>query len=507
VAVGLILLLGTALRCLYVRAPLLDAHRWRQIDTATIARYFHEDSFNLLYPQVNWGGRRASAETEFPLMPAVVALFYKAFGADDRLGRLVAIVFSVATIVVVYVLASRLLDPAAGRAAALLVAVSPSAVYFGRTFMPEAPMLFFAVTGVLGFVAYAQTGNRRALWWGALATALAWLVKLPAVLTVAPIFAAMWCARREALLKDRRFVLAIASALAVTGLWYAHAFNLFRESGLTFGIWHATKTYPPEIAVEPWPALSKWSTAEILTSWSFYEELLARTFFLHLTPVGFAVAGRGILTWRRSEWRTVADAWLLAMLAFILVVGEGNRGHDYYQLPLVPVAGLYFGRAAAPLFDPRWIRTHVSAGVRGLLGLGILLVGVGLLSFRLSGVVRTHFRPDGLDVRMEQAGQAIAQAVDGRDLLIAVEYGPNSPILLYYAHMRGWSFDVSTISTATVKNLERKGARYFATTEWSELQRAQPDLVAYLHEHKTIALTSAPPETVLIDLFRAAEAQ
>ena len=34
-------------------------------------------------------------------------------------------------------------------------------------------MLFFWISGVLGFVRYARTDSRRALWWGAAAGALA----------------------------------------------------------------------------------------------------------------------------------------------------------------------------------------------------------------------------------------------------------------------------------------------------------------------------------------------
>ena len=33
-----IVLLGIGLRLLYISSPLLDAHRWRQIDTAVMAR-------------------------------------------------------------------------------------------------------------------------------------------------------------------------------------------------------------------------------------------------------------------------------------------------------------------------------------------------------------------------------------------------------------------------------------------------------------------------------------
>jgi uncharacterized membrane protein len=89
-----ILLLGLVLRLLFITAPLLDAHRWRQIDTATMARYFYQDSLNPLYPQVNWGGPEGYVESEFPLVPWIAALLYYAFGPDDVWGRVTSVAFS-----------------------------------------------------------------------------------------------------------------------------------------------------------------------------------------------------------------------------------------------------------------------------------------------------------------------------------------------------------------------------------------------------------------------------
>src|SRR5262245_35397928 len=94
-----IVILGAALRLLYFNAPLADAHRWRQIDNATIARYFAEGPFDILHPQVNWGGPGdASVEMELPLLPAVVAVFYKILGENFLIGRVVVIASSLATV-------------------------------------------------------------------------------------------------------------------------------------------------------------------------------------------------------------------------------------------------------------------------------------------------------------------------------------------------------------------------------------------------------------------------
>ena len=97
-----ILCVGAGLRLLWIRAPLLDAHRWRQVDTAGITRSLYEDRFNVFYPQVNWGGREGYVESEFPLIPAITAGLYEIFGPQDFLGRVVIVVFSVGAVASTY---------------------------------------------------------------------------------------------------------------------------------------------------------------------------------------------------------------------------------------------------------------------------------------------------------------------------------------------------------------------------------------------------------------------
>jgi 4-amino-4-deoxy-L-arabinose transferase-like glycosyltransferase len=489
-----ILVLGASLRLLYVSAPLLDAHRWRQVDTAAIARNLYEVRFNVFYPQVDWGGRDGYVESEFPLMPAVTATLYTVFGPQEYLGRIVSIVFSLATIVVVYALARELLDThAAGLAAAFLTAVSPAAAYYGRTFMPDSAMLFFWVSGVLGFVRHFRTGDRRALWLGSVATTFACLTKIPAVMMFAPLAAAAWHARRSAVMRDRAVMAALVLPLAASAIWYWHAYTLYQQTGLTFGILvQPAKTYPPTIAPGPWDSVfSKWSTIEQLTSAEFYLEFVVRLHHVFLLPWGLAGALLGVALWKRGSGRIVADLWLLALVAFVLVAGEGNRAHDYYQLPIVPAASLYFASVAAPIFA-----SGPSAVARG-----VVLAIVAVVGFYYSGVVNSHFRPNTLDVRLAQAGAAAERVVSPDTLAVVVDdYGVTSPLLLYYMHRKGWSFDVNDLRPEVIEGLKRKGAGYFVTTVWSPIQERRPEAAAYLELHPRVALEGAPRDTIAFDL-------
>jgi hypothetical protein len=224
------------------------------------------------------------------------------------------------------------------------------------------------------------------------------------------------------------------------------------------------------------------------------------------------------MVWKWRDGRIVGDLWLLAMIAFVLVMGEANIGHEYYQLPIVPLGALYFGAFAGPALERYWSgepepglrasteRTDTGAGVARGIVLAVVLAIVGGVGFYYSGIINSHFRPDSPDVRVVQAGQAVAEVVPEDALLIvADDYGSTSPLLLYFAHRKGWSFDVENLFPQMIDGLKQKGARYFVSTVWSRVQHERPDAAAYLQFFRKVDLHGEPPDTVVFELVRRDE--
>ena len=72
-----IVLLAIGVRLYHISFPVAGWHSWRQADTAAIARNLYQNGFNLLYPQIDWGGNSPGyVESEFQLYPFLVALLY-----------------------------------------------------------------------------------------------------------------------------------------------------------------------------------------------------------------------------------------------------------------------------------------------------------------------------------------------------------------------------------------------------------------------------------------------
>jgi hypothetical protein len=299
------------------------------------------------------------------------------------------------------------------------------------------------------------------------------------------------------------WIAAIAVPIAGTALWYWHGDVIFHRTGLGQAIFHPSGGYSPDVSIAMGPIMgvSHWSTLHQLRDPAFYSTLLDRTYYLHLTPAGFALTIVGLaIGWTRPASRVVL-VWLAAVLFFILASAEGNRYHEFHQLPLLPPAALLFGLAACPAFDASWLRQATGSRLVPLAA-GAAVVAVGVLGFDKSNVVHDFFRPDRLDLRMIQAGHAVENRVPVTDTIVVLEYpqyGANSPILLYRAHRKGWSFDLSSISPHVVQRLQRQfGAKYFATTIWSQIEARQPVLAEYLKTQERIEIDVA--DTALFKL-------
>ena len=402
----LILALGAWFRFQYIELPLADAHGWRQIFNADVARNFSEQSLNILYPRVNWGGAGDPVVSmEFPLLQWITAVLFRQFGEREIVCRLVSIVFSLATVAGLYGLANAVWGRAVARGAAFLFAISPSAIFFGRAFFSDTAMVCFSVFGVWGFASYLLHGRRPAIAWGAAAAALACMTKLPAVVIFAPIAWLAWQTRGVGLVRDRIFLAGFATAFVFTAAWYCHADVLFHRTGLGVAIFHGVGGYSPDVmeGAGTVTLVSSWNTMVNLRDPEFYRTLAGRFWKLHFTPIGTVVVlFTAAVLWRLPHRRFV-DVWFASVVLFVLAAAEGNRWHEFYQLPILLPAALYFGLGARPLFDGRFLGSLAPLRIGVAISAAVLVLAA-FKSFDYSRAVPELFRPNTLRVHPMRVG-------------------------------------------------------------------------------------------------------
>ena len=489
-----IVALNFGLHLIDLSQPLVDAQNWRQTDTAAIARNFYEEGMNPLYPRVDWRGRTEGyVESEFPLFPWLVALFYKLSGGIwEGWGRLLSGIFSALTVFLLFLLGAGLYGRRVGHFAALVFTISPLEIFYGRAFMPEALMLLCSVGAVWAF--WRWTEGVRWGWFSvaAMSTALAILVKLPALYLGLPLlFLAYGKYGRRTLTRPELWLFAVLTLLPPF-FWYLHANRLFLRTHLTFGV------LPPY-------GYSKFGPLALRLDPEFYAALAERFFGVLLTPVGGVLAVVGLLLPVSSRIQRLPRWWLVALGVYILVAAEGNRALNYYQLPLLPPCALLAGRAADRILRREVLKNTVFEDRVNLAG--CVLFGVmGFMSYVYShplytaGPYRDYFRAEyaiGQEVQRRTPPDALVITID-LDENRRAPYRAQNPVLLYYSDRKGWHLTPDEATPERVERLREEGARYLIAPIGELLQRPQ----LWRHLKERYPLLARNDQFMVVQLFR-----
>jgi 4-amino-4-deoxy-L-arabinose transferase-like glycosyltransferase len=469
--VGLVavVLIGLALRLQGVHNPLLDHPAWRQGDTGAIARNFARLQFDIMRPQTMYDGPPPNyVELELQIVPFIAAILYKIFGIHEVFGRLVSIAFSLGTVVTIAYFARWLFGGAmAGLLAAFFYAVFPGSVYYGRTFMPDAAMVFFLTAALYACARYLIESKRiltRGLAWSTVLLALAYLAKPVAVLALAPLGALLWQRLRL------RRVLPLVSGgilivVPVLVLW------LYDRRVAAYAEWHwASGITRLHVLPALMPAFEHAGAfAAKATQFSAVLGMLPGTM---LGKVAFAtsIAGFVALPWIEARSRALLWGWLAGGLVYAYVVVTVERV-DYYLYPLLPLCALVMAGALA-----RYLagvsRADAAAPARYALMALVPAIAIAVLAQSRSAVA-AYYR---YDKQVYRNAVALNAALPKDAIVVIGHYGPN---VQYYVDRFGWEEDPAVWTPYDEESAIRKGARYFISIE-DRRMRANRDLCVWL---------------------------
>ncbi len=469
----LILLVALLLRIIHIGFPVGGFMSWRQADTAAMARNFYAHGFDFFRPQIDWGGSSdGTVETEFPLYSYLAALLYKLFTPCDTWGRILSVLFSLATIIGLY----RVVDAILGRRTALwasaLYAVLPLNVFYGRAIMPESMMLMCTVWGLFFFVRWSLTRGRTALLLSALCIAIAALLKLPALYAGIPL---LFLAARRGwgdAFKTPSYWLYTLIILLPVAAWYYHAYELGRASGLSFGIWDRGS--------------GNWGNLEILFTPKFYNDVFFKSIAeRHLTYAGFIIFLAGLFVPRHRPEERFFDWWLGGVCFYILIVARGNQTYEYYQLPFTLPASVFMAKAISETLSPDNIRQYWKRKRALVLAITLCLAALPILS----GLRIAHYlKGERFDDPVLQLGNISRRMGDAGAKVIAVDDG--NPFMLYACGLSGWHASEDKLSAAAAMRLHFEGAEYIVgTTATYDTPARRGHLRALLQTFPAIAHT------------------
>lgn len=411
--------------------PLLEAHGFRQSQTAFTALLFHEQGIDLLHPKLPVLGAPWEVPLEFPLFQALASAVMD-LGADpDVATRATGLVAFVVTAWLTWVLARRTAGERAGLIALAAFLFSPLALLWSRAALIEYLATALALAYVLSALRWLEGRSSTASWAAAAAFgALAMMVKVTTgVLFLVPILVL------GAIELRKRHVAGTLRPAAVLGLglvialpvgagllWTRHADAI--KSASEFTVWLASGnlmdwnfgTLAQRLDVGSWVALAGRSNI------AAFGGLLAIW-----TPLTLAGG------FRSPVWG-IALASVLAVWAGPLVFTNLYYIHDYYLTAISPFIAVGFGIGFAWLARQVWVVRSWRLRGRWLatacLGVWVadVVLSVGYWGVQYRGVVD----PEGVLV----AARAIDRQT-GPDDRVVVTGRDWSPAALYYARRWG----------------------------------------------------------------------
>ncbi|MFZ6029350.1 MAG: flippase activity-associated protein Agl23 [Chloroflexota bacterium] len=126
----------------------------------------HDENSHVYYSWLLYKGNGYSHDpvTHGPLQFHLVALAYFLFNDSDTAARIPAVLFSIASVAILWVF-RRYLGRAGALVAALLLVISPYMLYYGRYVRNEAFVVLFGLIMLWATLRYLETGRARYLLW------------------------------------------------------------------------------------------------------------------------------------------------------------------------------------------------------------------------------------------------------------------------------------------------------------------------------------------------------
>ncbi|MFH0749513.1 MAG: glycosyltransferase family 39 protein [Candidatus Gottesmanbacteria bacterium] len=425
-----IAILSILLRLYKLNGPIADWHSWRQADTAAVARNYLRFGIDLLHPRYDDLSNIQSGKdnpqgyrmVEFPLYQAAAAGLSKTFGmvSVEVWLRILAIIASTITGIALGMLVWRRINAITGVLTALLYAILPYSVYYGRAILPDGVSVCFAVLSLLLFDYGNDAKTKKGKWILTLVSAalagVSLLIKPVAGFVLLPLAGMLFVGKKQFLTTVIR--LAVYSVIVLV------PFILWRN-------W--MQQYPEGIPVYQW--LFNNNNIRFKGAW-FYWLFAERIGKLILGYWGTMFLGLGMLGEMDKKERLLSPLLFVGALLYMVIIAGGNVQHDYYQILILPAIVVYGAKGMAWCMKLAW-------EAKGLRKVSILVVSSAAFLFMLSFswyTIRTFYwvnRPE-----IVEAGMA-ADKLLPKDAKVIAPYNGDTTFL-YQTGRQGWplGFDI-----------------------------------------------------------------
>ncbi len=342
VLLGLIFLLAIFVRLRNIGKPLLDAHFFRQTQTATVTRNFVRSGIDVFHTKLDlFGtGKEETLLLEFPLYQLNVAIVSSFFGFSDSLGRAVSIFWGMLGGLVLYLIVNEIFkNKFISIISTVFYLFAPLNIYFQQTFMIESTVVTLHLLSLYFWIKYAQKPNSIGLLLNIIFTSLAFIQKsVYAPFLILPIICTRFSFPKTKKFITKSWIIGLIIPILCLLIWqsYVNVTNI-ANGHMNFSLEDAGQQL--------------WNFGTIYDRLSVSLWLVRlNAIFGSLTKLFIAAFISGLIyIFSRKNKRTIfLYVWLFSFFCYYLIFLR-IQSHEYYFMIIIPVlsivasSGLYYG--------------------------------------------------------------------------------------------------------------------------------------------------------------------
>jgi hypothetical protein len=469
IALVLIIIGAFVVRLYKINEPLADWHSWRQSDTASVTRTYVEQGIDLLNPryqdissiQTGMQNPKGLRLVELPIYNVIHAIFTINFPqySLEFWGRMTSILFSLLSIVFLYLLSERYIGKYAGLLSAFFFAFIPFNIFFSRVILPEPTAVALSLGALWFFSQFIEKDKQAYLYISGLFFCLAMLVKPFAIFYAVPM---IWLIRNKwgdliTVFKNSKLLikfLIFVNIILVPLLLWRYRLSLNPE-GVPFFTWAFNGDH-----IRFRPAFWRWIFAErlgkmILGIWG-------------LIPFIFSILDKGKNGFTRY--------FLLGGFLYVSTIATANVRHDYYQTFIIPMVVFGVSAGAYYLWNQQIFNKVIARTLLVFSIFMMLMVGY----FQIKDFYNIN-HPEIIKVG------AIVDKITPKDALVVAPYNGDTAFL-YQTKRWGWPAIDSSID-----DIIARGADYYVSLNYDD------DTNKFMKRFVAIEKT---PEYIILDLHK-----
>lgn len=352
-----------------------------------------------------------------PMFDTVTMIFFKVLGVSVFSGRLVAVVFSLLTLGLVFEFARKLYNVKTAFVASVLLAVMPGYVWISRMAMIETMLVFFFTLAVFFFFLWLKNQRNILLVFAGLALGLGFLTKYQMLIAGVIMIASLLLLARDRLkLHLSKFTILIITVVLVAVPWILITYQTYASNMLSEWI-YALQVGNPE------KSIYSVRFGNQLTPVFYFIEMVWPYSDVHpisLLLYGVSLAGLGLLAWHRKLEDKYLLVWFVTVFVFFTLI---PNKHWRYVMPLFPVLAIAGASLILSSFDrsQKALRSHISVNRKRAVKVAAVVLTVFLAAGVYVSVSDAYYwvAKDNIQI---QIGEATSYA--------ASHLGPNDSIML-----------------------------------------------------------------------------